>query len=176
MFIRCIHAWQNTSRKHSLHSWGMQGWIIGSNRYDYRRESIRWRFNPGSIRKDFTKFWGTGHCVEVNSSTTAIYFSLKSLSINHGDIVLTVSNTFIATAEAIAQTNAAIGFVDIDKTRYTMSPEKLRQFIDDQCYRKNGITIHRKTGEKSTCGYSGAFIWSGSGYGCDSGHRRRTRI
>jgi len=53
--------------------------------------------------------------------------------IEHGDIVVTVPHTFIATTEAISQAGAQIAFVDIDEDTYAMDPEKLREYLENEC-------------------------------------------
>ncbi len=50
-----------------------------------------------------------------------------------GDVVVTVSNTFIATTEAISQAGALPEFVDIDERTYNMGSEKLRCYLEAQC-------------------------------------------
>ena len=47
-----------------------------------------------------------------------------------GDIVLTVPNTFIATAEAISQAGATVDFIDVDARTLNLDPEKLREYLE----------------------------------------------
>jgi dTDP-4-amino-4,6-dideoxygalactose transaminase len=54
---------------------------------------------------------------------------MAGLGIGPGDEVITVPNTFIATAEAISFTGAQPVFVDVDETTYTMDPAKLEDAI-----------------------------------------------
>ena len=60
--------------------------------------------------------------------------------------MITVPNTFIATTEAISQAGARPDFVDIDERTYNMDPEKLREYLEVQCYFDNGQLKNRKTG------------------------------
>jgi dTDP-4-amino-4,6-dideoxygalactose transaminase len=53
--------------------------------------------------------------------------------VQSGDAVITVANTFIATAEAISQAGARPYFVDIDERTYNMSPSRLRDFLTMKC-------------------------------------------
>jgi dTDP-4-amino-4,6-dideoxygalactose transaminase len=82
---------------------------------------------------EFAKFCDTRFCVGVNSGTDALRFALMAAGIEQGDVVVTVPHTFIATTEAISQAGAQIGFVDIHEDTYTMDPEKLRQYLEDDC-------------------------------------------
>jgi hypothetical protein len=55
------------------------------------------------FEREFADYCGVQHCVGVNSGTDALLFALVAAGIRPGDIVLTVSHTFIATTEAISQ-------------------------------------------------------------------------
>src|SRR5665647_3798267 len=54
------------------------------------------------FEQEFAKFCGTKHAVGVGNGTDALWLSLVALGIGAGDEVITVPNTFIATAEAIS--------------------------------------------------------------------------
>jgi dTDP-4-amino-4,6-dideoxygalactose transaminase len=81
------------------------------------------------FEKEFATFTGTAHAVGVSSGTSALRLALVGLGIGPGDEVITVPNTFMATAEAISLTGAKPVFVDIEPTTYTMSPERFRAAI-----------------------------------------------
>ena len=66
------------------------------------------------FEKDFAAFCDTQHCIGVASGTDALRFALIAAGVKHGETVITVPNTFIATTEAISQAGAHIAFVDID--------------------------------------------------------------
>ena len=57
-------------------------------------------------------FCGTRHAIGVGSGTDALQLILRALDIGPGDEVITVANTFIATAEAISYTGAKPVLVD----------------------------------------------------------------
>jgi dTDP-4-amino-4,6-dideoxygalactose transaminase len=58
--------------------------------------------------------------VGVGNGTDAIFIALKAAGIGHGDEVITVANSFIATSEAITMAGAKVVFVDIDPMTYNM--------------------------------------------------------
>jgi len=66
------------------------------------------------FEREFAAFCGVKHCVAVNSGTSALHLALLGAGVQAGDEVITTSNTFIATAEAISYTGAKPVFVDID--------------------------------------------------------------
>ncbi len=67
------------------------------------------------FEKTIAKYIGTEYAIGVNSGYSALVLALKSLSINEGDEVITVSNTFIATISAIEAVGAKPVFVDVGK-------------------------------------------------------------
>lgn len=77
----------------------------------------------------FAKFCGTNYCIGVASGTDALRLALKACGIWEGDEVVTVPNTFIATAEAISLVGAKPAFADISSDTYTMDPQKLDEFL-----------------------------------------------
>jgi len=108
-------------------------------------------FVGGSMLEDFerafAKYCDTSYCVGVGSGTDALRFALKAAGTKQGDIVVTVPNTFIATAEAISQAGAQPNFVDIDERTYNMEPERLREYLEVQCtVRGDGRVINKKNG------------------------------
>jgi len=100
------------------------------------------------FEKAFAGFCEVDHCVGVGSGTDALRFALLAAGVNPGDSVLTVPNTFIATAEAISQAGAQPEFVDIDEQTFNIDPEKLRDYLATNCDldRRTGRPISRRTG------------------------------
>src|SRR5437867_3033009 len=52
------------------------------------------------FERAFARFCNVEHCVGVGSGTDALRFALMAAGVGHGDIVITVPNTFAATVEA----------------------------------------------------------------------------
>ena len=83
----------------------------------------------------FAEFCQTSHAVGVNSGTDALRFAIMACGVQHGDVVLTVPNTFIATTEAISQAGAIPEFVDVDEQTYNMSVSMLKRYLETKCVR-----------------------------------------
>lgn len=81
------------------------------------------------FERRFADVHGMKHCVGLGSGTDALHAILWALDLKPGDEVITVSHTFIATAEAISLTGARPVFVDVDPLTYTMDPAGLKKAI-----------------------------------------------
>ncbi len=99
------------------------------------------------FERDFAQYCDTLFCIGVGSGTDALRFALIAAGVGPDDTVVTVPNTFIATAEAISQAGARPGFVDIDDRTYNMDPEKLQEYSETHCYTdsKSGRLFNQKT-------------------------------
>jgi dTDP-4-amino-4,6-dideoxygalactose transaminase len=63
---------------------------------------------------EWAAYCGVGHCVGVANGTDALELCLAALGIGRGDEVIVPANTFIATAEAVANVGATPVFVDVE--------------------------------------------------------------
>ena len=81
------------------------------------------------FEQEFAAFCQTKHAIGLGSGTEALWLPLLALGVGHGDEVITVSSTFMATAEAITYCGAKPVFVDIEEKTYTMDPDLLEQSI-----------------------------------------------
>src|SRR5882757_7334077 len=81
------------------------------------------------FENEFAEFCGTRHALGVGSGTDALWLSLLALGVGPGDEVVTVPNSFMATAEAISLCGARPVFVDVNPETYTMNPERLESAI-----------------------------------------------
>ncbi len=67
-----------------------------------------------SFEDNFANYIGTSYSIGCDNATNALFLILKSIGINFGDEIITVSNTAIPTVSAIRQANAKPIFVDIN--------------------------------------------------------------
>ena len=68
-------------------------------------------------------------CVALSSGTAALHLGLMALGVGRGDVVVTSTMTFAATANAIVYTGAEPVFVDCDETG-NMNPALLEAALD----------------------------------------------
>lgn len=81
------------------------------------------------FEKEFAAYCEAKHCVALNSGTSALHLALLAAGVGAGHQVITTSNTFIATAEAISYTGASPVFVDIDPATGNIDPQRIEAAI-----------------------------------------------
>jgi dTDP-4-amino-4,6-dideoxygalactose transaminase len=77
------------------------------------------------FEREFAAYCDVDHCIGVANGTDALELILRALGIGPGDEVITVVNTFIATAAAIVAVGATPVFVDVDPDTYQLDPQAL---------------------------------------------------
>ncbi|MDQ2904784.1 MAG: DegT/DnrJ/EryC1/StrS family aminotransferase [Chloroflexota bacterium] len=82
-----------------------------------------------AFEAEFAAYCGCHYGVSLSSGTDALILALRVCDIGPDDEVITVSNTFIATVEAIAAVGATPVFIDIDPDTYTMDWRQLEQAL-----------------------------------------------
>jgi dTDP-4-amino-4,6-dideoxygalactose transaminase len=89
---------------------------------------------------DFAAYNRSQYAVGLGSGTEALWLSLLACGVGPGDEVITVPNTFMATAEAITYCAARPVFVDVDENTYTMDPAGLEKAVTSKT--KAIIPVH----------------------------------
>ena len=84
------------------------------------------------FEEEFAAFCGSPYAIAVGNGTDALWLTLLALGIGEGDEVITVPNTFIATAEAITYCKARPVFVDVDPNTFTMNPAELEKSLTER--------------------------------------------
>jgi dTDP-4-amino-4,6-dideoxygalactose transaminase len=97
------------------------------------------------FEKEFASFCTCSNAVGVGSGTDALWLTLLALGVGQGDEVITVPNTFIATAEAISFCGAKPVFVDIDEGTYNMDPNKLEDYLKKRFSKGTSTLQHGST-------------------------------
>jgi dTDP-4-amino-4,6-dideoxygalactose transaminase len=75
-----------------------------------------------AFEQAWAQFCGTKHAIGVGSGTDALQLILRALGIGPGHEVITVANSFIATAEAVSYTGATPVHVDCSLDDYLIDP------------------------------------------------------
>ncbi|MGR4925903.1 DegT/DnrJ/EryC1/StrS family aminotransferase [Bradyrhizobium sp. CAR08] len=81
---------------------------------------------------EFAALVGAPHACAVANCTTALQLALAALGIGTGDEVITVSHSFIATANVIRYQGATPVFVDIDPETYNLDCARLAEAITER--------------------------------------------
>ena len=96
--------------------------------------------NVQAIESGFAAYCGTKFAIGVGSGTDALHIAIRACGIGPGDEVITVSNTFIATVEAIILAGARPVFVDIDPVTQNVDPSRIQKAINKRT--KAIIPVH----------------------------------
>jgi dTDP-4-amino-4,6-dideoxygalactose transaminase len=83
-----------------------------------------------AFEREFAAFIDAPHVVAVASGTDALWLSLRTLDLQPGDEVVTVSFTSVATVAAIIASGARPVFVDVCPDDLTMDPSRLSAAIN----------------------------------------------
>ena len=81
------------------------------------------------FEKAVAAYVGAKHGVATTSCTTGLHLALATAGIGPGDEVIVPSFTFIASANAILYTGAAVVFAEIDPRTYNIDPNDIEQRI-----------------------------------------------
>ena len=131
-----------------------------------------------AFERDFAAYTGAAHACAVSNCPTALLLALLALGVGAGDEVITVSHSYIATANAIRYCGAEPVFVDIDPRTSNMNPELLQAAITQRtkailCVHQMGmpcdlaaiLKLARSHGlpviEDAACASGSAIRWDG---------------
>ena len=119
----------------------IKGEILSATQRVYEKGRFILGEEVSAFEKEFSHYCGVRYGVGVGSGTDALYLALKAAGIGEGDEVITVANSFVATALAISFTGAKPLFVDIDPKTYTMDPNHLELLLKHQKAKGSGRKI-----------------------------------
>jgi dTDP-4-amino-4,6-dideoxygalactose transaminase len=92
------------------------------------------------FESEFASYCGAKYALGVANGTDALQLALRALRVGVGDEVITVANSFIATAAAVANVGAIPVFVDVDPKTYLIDPALIEAAINEQT--KAIIPVH----------------------------------
>ena len=160
----------------------------------FRRVLSRGKFVLSEVLDDFesefAQFCGTRHAVGVNSGTDALVLALKVVGIRPGDEVITVPNSYLASASSIALAGATVRFVDV-ASDMNMDPKALSRAITSKTRaiipvhltgrparmaeilgiaRRHGLRVIEDAAQAAGANYRGKPVGSWGDLGCFSFH------
>lgn len=94
-----------------------------------------------AFEQEFAAAVGAAHACAVSSCTTALHLALLACGVSAGDEVVTVSHSFIATANAIRYCGATPVFVDITPATFNLDPQRLETAISSRT--KAILAVHQ---------------------------------
>ncbi|MEZ5830996.1 MAG: UDP-4-amino-4,6-dideoxy-N-acetyl-beta-L-altrosamine transaminase [Dongiaceae bacterium] len=100
----------------------------------------------GKLEAAFKDLCHAPHAIAVNSATSALHIACLAVGTGPGDVVWTVPNTFVASANCARLCGADVDFVDIDPSTYNISvpalERKLREARSASRLPKAVIPVH----------------------------------
>jgi perosamine synthetase len=131
-----------------------------------------------AFEKEFAAYVGASHACAVSSCTTALYLALLAAGVQPGDEVITVSHSYIATANSIRYCGARPVFVDIDPVTFNIDPGLIESALTERtrailCVHQIGMpcdlaavcAIARRHGlavvEDAACAIGSEIFWQG---------------
>lgn len=85
-----------------------------------------------AFEREFASAVQAEHACAVSSCTTALHLALLALGVTAGDEVVTVSHSFIATANAVRYCGAIPVFVDVELDTFNIDPALVDRAITDR--------------------------------------------
>lgn len=92
----------------------------------------------------FASYVGARFACAVSSCTTALHLSLLALGVKPGETVITVSHSFIATANSVRYCLSEPVFIDIDPQTFNINVSLLEKCLLQDCFTKNGQLFYKK--------------------------------
>jgi len=132
----------------------------------------------GAFEREFAQYVEAPYACAVSNCTTALHLALLAVGVGPGDEVITVSHSFIATANAIRYCGATPVFVDIQGNSYNIDPNLIEPAITSRtkailCVHQLGmpcdlarvVEIGKRRGlpviEDAACAIGSEILWNG---------------
>lgn len=82
-----------------------------------------------AFEREWAAMVGAPHACAVSNCTTALHLALLAVGVEPGDEVITVSHSFIATANVVRYCGATPVFIDVDPSTLNMDPAQIERAI-----------------------------------------------
>ena len=106
-----------------------------------RENKITQGKNVELFEKKLNSFIGSKYSVVVSGGTAALHLAMLSLNLSSKDKVVTSPISFLASANCVEYVGAKVDFCDIDKSTYTMDPNKLEDKLKKEKNIKAAIIV-----------------------------------
>jgi len=131
-----------------------------------------------AFEREFAGLVGARYACAVSNCTTALHLALLAVGVREGDEVITVSHSFIATANVIRYCGAVPVFVDIQSDTFNLDPLLIERVVTDRtrailCVHQMGMPCDLKTitdiaalhrlpvVEDAACAVGSEVLWAG---------------
>jgi dTDP-4-amino-4,6-dideoxygalactose transaminase len=82
-----------------------------------------------AFEKEFAEYVGSDYATAVSNCTTGLHLALIAAGVAQGDEVVTVSHSYIATANSVRYCGAEPVFIDVDPATHNMDPALIEAAI-----------------------------------------------
>lgn len=131
-----------------------------------------------AFEREFAQTVGASHACAVSSCTTALHLALRAAGVSEGDEVITVSHSYVATANSVRYCGAIPVFVDVDPQSFNMDPDLVEAAVTPKtrailCVHQIGmpcdmarlVSLARKHAlpliEDAACAIGSEILWNG---------------
>ncbi len=124
---------------------------INGNEWKYLKQCLdtNWVSSAGPFVDKFesliAEYIGAEFSVATNSGTSALHLALKVSGVKENDEVFVSTLSFIAPINAIRYVGAWPIFVDAEPKYWQMDPDRISDFINENCEVKSGRLYNKKT-------------------------------
>jgi dTDP-4-amino-4,6-dideoxygalactose transaminase len=94
-----------------------------------------------AFEREFAAFVGAPHACAVSNCTTALHLALLAVGVGPGDEVVTVSHSYIATANVVRYCGATPVFADVDPHTFNLDPARLDALFTERT--RAILTVHQ---------------------------------
>jgi len=127
---------------------------LNGNEWRYVKECLdsNWVSSAGPFVSKFEEslasYVGAKYAVATVNGTAALHVALLVAGVEPGDEVILPALTFIAPANAVRYAGAWPVFIDVDRNHWQLDPEKVEQFLAQQCAWVDGELRNRSTNRR----------------------------
>jgi perosamine synthetase len=132
-----------------------------------------------AFEREFAAYTGAPHACAVSSATTALHLALLAAGVRPGDEVITVSHSFIATANVVRYCGAIPVFCDVEAGGFNIDASKIEALVTARtrailcvhqigmpCDLERVIAIARRHSlrvvEDAACAIGSEILWQGA--------------